>query len=100
MKKLFIIFLVLIGFIGLISCASGHRQGDILYPAPTSDIPAGPQSAAGRPSSTGRISIEEFNEKEILFKNYENIQERERFKRHISCCPPYLILRHLHEPEG
>ena len=68
MKKLFIIFLILIGCIGLISCVSGRGQGDILYPAPTSDIPAGPQSAAGRPSSTGRISIEEFNEKEIVFK--------------------------------
>lgn len=62
MKKLFIIFLVLIGCIGLISCASGHRQGDILHPAPISDVPGGP------PISTGRIYIEEFNEKEIVFK--------------------------------
>jgi hypothetical protein len=62
MKKLFIIFLVLIGCIGLILCASGHRQGDILYPAQISDIPG------ETPSSTGRIYIEEFNEKEIVFK--------------------------------
>jgi len=62
MKKLFIIFLVLSGCIGLISCASGHRQGDILYPVPTSNVPGEP------PSSTGRIYIEEFNEKEIVFK--------------------------------
>ena len=68
MKKLFIIFLVLIGYIGLISCVSGNRQGDILYPVPTSDVPAGPLEAMKRPSSTGRISIEEFNEKEIVFK--------------------------------
>jgi hypothetical protein len=68
MKKLFIIFLVLIGCIGLISCASGRRQGDILYPVPTSDVPAGTLEAMKRPSSTGRISIEEFNEKEIVFK--------------------------------
>ncbi len=59
MKKLFIIFSVLIGCIGLISCASGHRQGDILYPAAP---PLGPAS------QLGRIYIEEFNEKEIVFK--------------------------------
>ena len=67
MKKLFIIFLVLIGCIGLISCASGHRQVDILHLVPTSDMPK-----KGRGSmvefKTGRISIVEFNEKEILFK--------------------------------
>jgi len=68
MKKLFIIFLVLIGCIGLISCASGLRQGDILYPVPTSDVPAGTLEAMKRPRSTGRISIEGFNEKEIVFK--------------------------------
>ena len=62
MNKLFIIFSVLIGCIGLISCATGHRQGDILHPVPISNIPGEP------PSSTGRISIEEFNEKEIVFK--------------------------------
>ena len=62
MKKLFIIFLVLIGCIGLISCAGGHRQGDILHPALISDVPGAP------PSSAGRIFIEEFNEKEIVFK--------------------------------
>jgi hypothetical protein len=58
MKKLFIIFSVLIGCIGLISCASGHRQGDTLYSAPTD----------GPPLLPGRIYIEEFNEKEIVFK--------------------------------
>jgi len=68
MKKLFIIFSVLIGCIGLISCATGHRQGDILYPVPTSDVPAGTLEAMKRPRSTGRISIEGFNEKEIVFK--------------------------------
>ena len=67
MKKLFIIFSVLIGCVGLISCASGHRQVDILHLVPTSDMPK-----MGRVSmvefKTGRISIVEFNEKEILFK--------------------------------
>jgi hypothetical protein len=59
MKKLFIIFLVLIGCIGLISCASGRRQEDILYPVASIIETAIP---------LGRISIEEFNEKEIVFK--------------------------------
>ncbi len=68
MKKLFIIFLVLIGCIALISCATGHRQGDILFPVPISDVHPGTLEAMKRPSSTGRISIEEFNEKEIVFK--------------------------------
>ncbi len=58
MKKLSIIFSVLIGCIGLISCASGHRQGDTLYSALT----------GGPPLLPGRIYIEEFNEKEIVFK--------------------------------
>ena len=70
MKKLFIIFLVLIGCIGLISCASGHRQGDFLYPVPFA--PGERPSTTGRISiwdiKAGRISIEEFNEKEIVFK--------------------------------
>ncbi len=57
MKKQFIISLILFVCIEFVSCASGHRPGDILYPAPIS----------GR-SSTGRISLEEFNEKEIVFK--------------------------------
>jgi len=68
MKKLFIIFLVLIGCIGLISCASGRRQGDILYPVPTSDVLEKGRSISIGEFKTGRISIEEFNEKEILFK--------------------------------
>ena len=59
MKKLFIIFSVLIGCIGLISCASGRRQEDILYPVAPIMEPA---------SQLGRIYIEEFNEKEIVFK--------------------------------
>ncbi len=67
MKKLFIIILVLIVCIGLISCATGPRKGDILRPLPTSDIPAGPLEMIEHPFSTGRISIEGFNEKEIVF---------------------------------
>ncbi len=67
MKKLFIIFLVLIGCIGLISCATGHRQGDIIYPVLTSDLLERGHILTVE-FKHGRISIEEFNEKEILFK--------------------------------
>ena len=67
MKKLFIIFSVLIGCIGLISCASGHRKGDIIYPVPLTNIP-GKGLIFNEEFRTGRISVEEFNEKEIVFK--------------------------------
>ncbi len=62
MKKLPIIFLVLIGCIGLISCASGPGSGqgndNILRPvlSPGEDL-----------RETGRIEIAEFTEKEIVF---------------------------------
>lgn len=55
MKKIFIVSLVVIGCMEIFSCASGHRQVDILHPK-------------GGISVTGsRIYIEEFNEKEIVF---------------------------------
>lgn len=72
MKKIFIIFLVLIGCIGLISCASGNHQGDILHPVLTTGVPGERPSMTSRISfwdiKAGRISIKEFNEKEIVFK--------------------------------
>lgn len=60
MKKLPIIFLVLIGCIGLISCASGPGLGNdnVLRPVPH------PSETPGEP---GKIFIEEFTEKEIVF---------------------------------
>ena len=62
MKKLLFISLVLVYCIGLVSCARSHLQGDVLHPVPISDAPD------DFPSSTGRISIVEFNEKEIVFE--------------------------------
>jgi len=57
-KKLLIISLILIGSIGLVSCARSYHKGEILQPEPISGVPG----------SAGRISIEEFTEKEIVFK--------------------------------
>ncbi len=58
MKKLLIISLILMGCIELVSCARSYHKGDILQPEPFSGVPG----------STGRISIEEFTEKEIVFE--------------------------------
>ncbi len=70
MKKLLIISLILIGCIVHVSCARSYRKVDILQPEPIS----------GGPSSTGRISIEEFNEKEIVFEIQFSFREEMRLE--------------------